>query len=145
MEEVTVIFSKSYLPFSVLIRMFTFSKWSHVGIVDGTRVIESTGKHGVSEGSLFSFIDRNHAYATRKFTVTKEQKQIILDTMRSQIGKKYDFRAIFGMPFKRDWQEDDCWFCSELIAYAFDKAGVPLVSKNAVHRVTPEDIWKLVE
>jgi len=145
MEEITVIFSKNHLPLSWFIRAFTFSKWSHCAVVDGTKVVESTGAKGVNEGSLFSFIDRNYTYATRKFTVTKEQKQIILDTMRSQIGKKYDFRAIFGMPFKRDWQEDDCWFCSELIAYAFDKAGVPLVSKNAVHRVTPEDIWKLVE
>jgi uncharacterized protein YycO len=48
----------------------------------------------------------------------------------TQIGKPYDWTAIYGMAFRRDWHEDSKWFCSEFVEGAFDAAGYPLVVNN---------------
>jgi uncharacterized protein YycO len=61
----------------------------------------------------------------------------------SQIGKPYDFSAVSGIAFDRDWHDENRWFCSELIAVAFEKVGHPLLSTrpSAVSwRVTPRDL-----
>jgi hypothetical protein len=45
--------------------------------------------------------------------------------LHAQEGKPYDWRAIFAFQFgERDWQEDDSWFCSELVAAALRASGV---------------------
>jgi len=61
----------------------------------------------------------------------------------SQLGKLYDYTAILGLGFHRDWQEMDSWFCSELVAWAFDEAGLPLFRREVLHRVTPQHLWML--
>lgn len=59
----------------------------------------------------------------------------------TQVGKPYDWRAILGMAADRNWREDDAWFCSELVAMAFEQAGSPLFNPDMqVWRVTPRDV-----
>lgn len=62
---------------------------------------------------------------------------------RSQEGKGYDLTASFGIPLRRDWQEPDKWFCSELVAWSFAQGGSPLFRPDAVHRVAPQHLWVL--
>jgi uncharacterized protein YycO len=58
----------------------------------------------------------------------------------SQLGKKYDWSGVFNfIEPNRNWQEDDSWFCSELVAKAFLEAGTPLINAPA-HRVAPGDL-----
>jgi uncharacterized protein YycO len=59
----------------------------------------------------------------------------------AQVGKPYDLTALFGWLSGRDWQEEDSWFCSELVAAAFDKAGSPLFREGTMSRVTPQHLW----
>ena len=66
-----------------------------------------------------------------------------LQALRSQIGKPYDYAAIIGFVFRRDWQADNRWFCSELPAWAAEQAGCPIFRAEAMHRVTPENWWML--
>ena len=54
-----------------------------------------------------------------------------------------DVTAIVGLGLHRDWQEDDRWFCSELVAWAFEKAGEPLFRAEVLRRVTPQHLWML--
>ena len=61
----------------------------------------------------------------------------------SQIGKPYDYTAILGLGLRRDWQEEDAWFCSELVAWAFQHAGEPLFRAECLRRVTPQHLWML--
>ncbi|KAG0188260.1 hypothetical protein DFQ28_005152 [Apophysomyces sp. BC1034] len=61
----------------------------------------------------------------------------------SQIGKPYDYTAILGLGLRRDWQQDDAWFCSESVAWAFDSAGHPLFRPDSLRRVTPQHLWML--
>lgn len=67
----------------------------------------------------------------------------ILAAACNQIGKPYDWTALFGLLLHRDWQEDDSWFCSELVAWAFAQGGDPLFRPEALHRVTPQHLWML--
>ena len=46
-----------------------------------------------------------------------------LEFIQSQLGKPYDSTGILSFVTGRDWQEDDSWFCSELVASGLEKCG----------------------
>ncbi len=129
-----LIFGRNNLPFSWLIRIFTWSRWSHVGIVVGDKVIEATALHGVVMTPIADFIKRynDHSYATM---LTENDGDAEFRALL-EVGKKYDFSAIFGILFRSGWNQDNAWFCSELVAHA---AGT--YRKDRVSRITPEMIW----
>ena len=54
-----------------------------------------------------------------------------------QIGKPYDWRALFGFLFHRDWTEPDSWFCSELVAWSAQQGGARWFRSDALNRITP--------
>ena len=69
--------------------------------------------------------------------------QQALDAVRwasDQIGKPYDWSAIYGMACRRDRHDPRAWFCSELIFEAFEVAGFPLLRAEALDRITPRDL-----
>lgn len=132
---IKVIFGKNHLPFSWLIRIFTWSRWSHCGIVVGDMVFEATATKGVVVTPLTNFIERynNHAFAD---VVVRDSVANAYDRMAREIGKKYDFSAIFGIFLRTGWNNTDKWVCSELIAHVADT-----YREDRVGRITPEDIW----
>ena len=74
-------------------------------------------------------------------TCTSEQETKLLNFLEAQIGKPYDKLAIAAFPFRRDWREDDSWFCSELAAAALEAAGwFPKPLANSVNEITPRDL-----
>lgn len=67
----------------------------------------------------------------------------VLRFLRRQLGKPYDWSAILAWPLRRDWHDRRAWFCSELVAAAFEQAGTPLLrasSAAAMRRITPRDL-----
>jgi hypothetical protein len=58
----------------------------------------------------------------------------------SQVGKPYDLSGIINFALHRDWRETDSWFCSELVAWAFEQAGYKLLNTPDVNRITPRDL-----
>jgi uncharacterized protein YycO len=57
-----------------------------------------------------------------------------------QIGKAYDFKAVFRFLSRRQSpHEDGKWFCSELCAEIFEHGGLPLLHGNSAH-FNPRDI-----
>lgn len=119
------------------IRVATWSPWSHVAAVFGGTVFEATVRHGVRK-TLPSVVLANsvdHAWAE-----VPCRTDPTLRFLEAQLGKPYDWTAIFGIMTRRDWQEDDSWFCSELVATAADAGGVSLIHKPK-NRVTPGDLW----
>ena len=136
MEYVTLIFSKSKSPLSLLIRFVTWSNWSHVGIVDGDKVIEASGKHGVIETPIEEFKKRYSSWELTEAPVINAKSAIV--EARTYIGKKYDWLAIFGIWLRTGWDNKDRWVCSELYAQV---SGI--VRHERVSRFTPEDCWKI--
>lgn len=127
---------------SALIRWNTRCRYSHAGFYDsgqgeylsaqfrgGVRIRTETG-HGVC---------RERASERVFFYAPKIEKAY--EWAKTQIGKNYDHTAIFGLALDRDWRAKDSWFCSELVAKAFEQAGAPLLNPDVdVWRVTPRDI-----
>lgn len=75
-------------------------------------------------------------------------KKVVLDTdlgvsyALSQLGKPYDWSGVVALPIKRDWQEPDSWFCSELVAQSLHLDG--LLDVPQASRVSPGDLWRLL-
>lgn len=55
---------------------------------------------------------------------TQAQHDAFWKFLSEQDGKPYDWRAIAGFGFRRDWEAPDSWFCSELMMAALKAAGI---------------------
>lgn len=135
-NKLIVIFGRNHLPFSWLIRVFTWSRWSHCGVVvaGDTHVVEATAKHGVIITPIEEFKERYTDWQIAELPC--DDVRLAHQRLKSQLGKKYDFGAIFGILLRTGWNIEDKWFCSELTAYAANT-----FREDRVGRITPEDIW----
>lgn len=124
---------------SDFIKFWTWSDWSHVDIwtPDGWLGARSNGGVQIRPFDYTTFVKEE----IRVITLDDETEAKIMQYLRDQIGKPYDYMAVAGMPFRQDWQSDNRWFCSELIAAAFAQAGIPLLDATDYYRVTPRDIY----
>ena len=138
---ITLFYSTSKWPFSWIVRLVTWSKYSHVAIVDGDFIIEAALWFGVRRRSLAVAIEHARCYEFVRFE--SDDPIRIINLAKGQIGKPYDWLALIGIWLHRDWQTVDKWFCSELVAWAFDKASEPLFSKNVLNRVVPQHLLML--
>lgn len=141
MQTIRLLFSTTGNPFSYLIRTATWSRWSHVSLVDGADVIEAVAIHGVRRISLDERIHAAKDFAFSELPCV--DRQIVLAAAESQIGKPYDYTAVVGMGLHRDWHEMDAWFCSELVAWAFEEGKSGLFRGESLNRITPEHLWML--
>lgn len=141
MKHLHLLFTTTRLPLSLLIRARAGGPFSHVALVDGDQVIEAVAGHGVRAAPLTTAITRASRAALMR--IPSHNADQVLAAARSQIGKRYDWSGIAGLGINRDWQEAEAWFCSELIAWSFDSAGQPLIRRDSVHAVTPQNLWVL--
>lgn len=98
------------------------TKYSHTELIfpeDGI----SFSSSGYDDGVRFKHIKYSHRewwdFVDVPWIDTKKKIQSVRDWCTSQVGKKYDYRGVFGwiiLPFRR--QRDDCWWCSEICANA---------------------------
>lgn len=133
-----VLFAKSNTPISMAIRVDTWSSCSHVALLepDGKHVIEARFPQGVQRVTLEAFIADNTSVWCRDIPCRNEPAAIAW--AKTQIGHKYDWSALLGFPLHRDWAHSGEWFCSELVAMAFEKGGSPLFNSDEINRITPE-------
>lgn len=125
---------------SWLIRLFTFSRWSHCAIVEGDTVVDATFWHGVRRSPLSDFLAHYEV----------EMVDIELGPfgeyagmwLEMQIGKKYDWAALVALPLRRKWSDPDKWFCSELVAATLWAGGRP-VFREDISRIVPQHLWML--
>lgn len=111
-----LIFARSNTIGSWLIRLLTFSKWSHVAaIMPNGLVIEATWPEGVRRISMEALLSSYPHTEVREINISP----VGIDWLERQVGKRYDVTALFTFlnPWRK-WRQDDKWFCSELIAQA---------------------------
>lgn len=135
-----VLLCTSRLPGAALIRAVTWSRFSHACLVDGDEVIEAVWPR-VRVVPLSDVIASHPHHVIIDFPCRSDRS--VIKAARSQVGKPYDLTAPFGLMFHRDWQKDDAWFCSELVAWSFAQGGTPLFRPEAMRRVTPQHLWML--
>ena len=145
MKTVTILLTHSPKIGSWLIRKKTKSEFSHTAIYfPNGRVLEAGFKNGVAFTTLPKFISHHSFVIAIHIDTNRADK--LYRAGQAEEGKDYDLTAIFGMLANRDWQEDDQWFCSELIAFILKVAGLYLeeIALLDPHAVTPRDIWLLL-
>ncbi|MCP1375404.1 YiiX/YebB-like N1pC/P60 family cysteine hydrolase [Dyella lutea] len=128
-------------PLSWMIRAGSWSRWSHVALVDGDYVIEAVAIHGVVRTPLAKRQAQDPSWCMSALPC--RDPAAIIAAAHTQLGKPYDYTGVLGIGLHREWQQDDSWFCSELVAWSFAQGGDPLFRTASVRRVTPEDIWML--
>lgn len=138
LPTVRVVFTRRRHPGSLLLRVFLWSAWSHCAIVDGGQIIEAAATGGVRVRPLADLLaeSSHHAFVD----LPCRDPASVLAAARSQLGKSYDWLGVAGIGFRRRWQDADRWFCSELIAWAFEAAGSPLF-RGQPWRITPRDLF----
>lgn len=114
---------------------FAMALVSHSMLVDGDYIIQATmwcgWRETIRTRRLGGVVRVLMADALVGQTIVKDVSYRVKDAergmawARSQVGAPYDFRGAFGLGIDpdRDWQEEDCWFCFELVANALQKAG----------------------
>lgn len=124
---------------SAAIRYLTYSDFSHVDLVLprgsllGARMDGGVAIRKPDYGAFTSkarFACHPGAAVERK----------VYEFAHSQVGKPYDHLGICNLFLQRNWKEEDSWFCSELIAAAFEHAEYPLLNVPNSDRVTPRDL-----
>lgn len=136
MPVLTAVYARSHTVGGVLLRNADLvgHRWSHCGIVtpEGT-VVESRAFKGVVETAWDDFVARYPGTGQRSFKdVQCVDPAAGVAWARVQIGKGYDYPAIFGLALGREsWQEDDRWHCSELLETALVFAGKRRFLDNA--------------
>lgn len=146
MPTVRVLFTRRHHIGSQAIRLGTWSSWSHVDLVDDRGAEPMLIGAVAPAGVVVVLMAERLSLASRAVLVefTVPDRDAVLDAALSQVGKPYDWLGVAGIALRgRDWQEDDCWFCSELVAWAFSKAGYPLFRTELQARITPQHLWML--
>lgn len=132
MQTTKVVFARNYKPFSLLIMLFTLSQWSHCGIVDGDYIIDSTLASGVRRIRFDDWAGMYNKYEI----VEMISREDAITFARAQVGKRYDPLGIISLVLRRNIENRDKWFCSELVASV-------LGIKNRTWRLSPQFIWNL--
>ena len=108
---------RSYRRGDDLVAISTFSSYSHVGILDHKKgeVIESLWGGNVIT-PLNEFLHLSHRVVlVQPKGWTPEKGDEALARARGQIGEKYDFCGLIGLPSTKRW------YCSELAAWSWGR------------------------
>lgn len=116
-DNVTVVFASNNQPASLVIKLFTLSHWSHVAILDDEGYIyDSTLISGVRR---IHFNEWREHYRELDFTIFPvKDRKLVYEFLNSQVGKRYDTLGIFSFILRKNYENKNKWFCSELVAHA---------------------------
>ena len=136
---------------SFAIRTATSSDYSHCGLAyrfeDRVYCLEALGAHGVRLALMSVLVDHYKGgidYFHLEGATAAERKAAIGFAFQ-QLGKVYDHAGIMrfaqAILFKKKTfvLEDEEWFCSELIAAAYEHAARPIVKLQAAY-TSPADL-----
>lgn len=133
---ITLQFSTTKHISSKAIRFFTWSWASHVDFVLPNGKL--FGALATQDGGGVRLHDAENYTRIERFQV--DAPESIIDIAMTQEGKPYDWAGIFGLVLReRNWEDDDKWFCSELVAWSFKQGGFPLLNETT-SRITPRDL-----
>ena len=137
-----ILFCRSNSLISWLIRLITWSSFSHVVLLDpdGIRTVEATWPR-VKEWTLAGVMGDNHVVQISSLPCANPEAAMAW--ARSQVGKPYDLLGIFGFLLHEDMHSPNRWWCSDLVAEAFEEGGTPLFREGSLARVDPQHLWLL--
>ncbi len=127
-----------------MIEWLTRGRWSHCMLMHpgmNRRYIESSGIAEPS-GVYVREVDAYIARGDWDFRMIPHPDPVaVWSAAFSQIGKPYDWMYLFGWVFRRNWQHKEKWVCHELIAWAAQETGHPIIDMNDSHWLTPQHLY----
>jgi len=139
---IKLLFTAKRAPGSLIIRFFTWSRWSHVAFIcDNGDVIEAVGFHGVRRVPMATALEKVHRYAIVEFCDGDSANMEL--KLSTQIGKKYDYVGAIGMGLMRNWQSTGRWVCSELITWGLEHIGEPLFRSDQMYKISQQNLWEI--
>jgi len=126
-------------PLSRMIRWTNFSKYSHASYVDEDELteFESAIPDGVREKTFLA----NHTPGTLVdlFDVNLSAGELegLREFFRSEKGQPYDYRGLFGFLARRQIEDPEAWFCSELVFAGFMSVKKPLLLRLEAFKTYP--------
>jgi len=140
-----VIFCRKATLGSWLIRAFTWSRWSHCMIVDGSTVIDATFTHGgVRRRALLAAVAETSAREEVDIPLTDDQQFAALSWLAAQVGnalKTVDVPA--AAPSRPSTARVDRWKRLMGNTAALRAAGRPRFREDLA-RITPRDSWAVI-
>ena len=124
---------------SLAIRARLGEPWSHALVpASPVRCIDATFKAGgVRSRPMVDAMA--HASARMYLHLPLDREREAQDWLESQVGKGYDWRAIWGFAGgSREWNDDFAWFCFELVAGAVELGSAYRFPNR--NRVTGKDL-----
>jgi len=133
--------------FGLLIRVGTTSRWNHAIVYVGNGKAVSADPTGVK---LVNVVDYKDIAWNKHEDLTDVQRENIAKIATSFVGQPYDFFTILvlalrilglklNLPLFTYLAKKDGFICSELVAEAYDKAGITLLDKPD-YLVVPGDL-----
>lgn len=132
-----IAFATDSEPLSKVIRAATSCQWHHVGVVFNNEYVVEARFVGVVKTPLADFKARGK-HLIVDYPVSDEG--VAQEFALTQLGKEYDFAGLISFPFRRRWQDDTRWYCSELVAAIAAAGGSPVV-RSGLKAVSPRDLW----
>lgn len=139
MAELQVIFCRRRTLGTPIIRVATWSQWSHTGVItEDNTVLEAVAGGGVIETPMSEFIARCTRFKIRNIEVPDPAAGIAWG--RTQLGKSYDYLGVLGLGLHREWDSEDKWWCSEYTEAIIKHAGRERFYAH-MNRITPQHCW----
>lgn len=128
---------------SKLVQWWTNSIFDHVEICIGDRkVIGAKPKGGVQIRDISTLESGKWCLTRPAITLLDNQQEDIVNFLKSQVGKKYDWMGIMGFPMNRNIDNPNRWFCSEIAGKAFTKGNYPLIPRKSPSMIPPELLYQ---
>jgi uncharacterized protein YycO len=131
---------------SEAVSWFTHGRYSHAVLVSPchSRVVESSGARkpqGVLSIPFEAWAISHPAYVLRK--IPHPDPAAVWDQANTQVGKEYDWHYLWGWLARRNWQDPEKWVCHELIPWACQQAGHPVIEMDNAHWLTPDHLYRI--
>jgi hypothetical protein len=114
---------------SKVIRIYTWSEWSHVAIVDGDYILEALGSVGVVKTPIKDF-ELRYSHTCIRYIKGDIEKA------RKLVGKEFDMIGMCGGLLHMNVHDLNKYFCSEYVAYASYVFG-----DEYTYKVSPENLF----
>jgi uncharacterized protein YycO len=143
-------------PLSWIIRFITRSDWNHCGIfVSSNTIVEATFR-GVFKSDIEKFTEKRNRFELfyevfRVRNIKQTETSTAGAFALSKVGAKYDevqlarmfLMYVLHIPRRIRIPDSDIkWICSELVAQAFEKAGIILNPRIRPDNMVPGDFTK---
>jgi hypothetical protein len=138
-----LLFTRERTLTSWLIRFVTWSTYSHVDLIINDQVYGAKAFKGVHFANLKDRLKEASSAEIMEIDFNFDDESILYDFINENLDKPYDWFGALSIGFKREWQANDKWFCSELIAVLLKKGGLKIFDDKFYGRITPQHLYFL--